>query len=128
MNLDTFNNFPVLEKVKKIINNLKYKNSRIDDTFDNLLYVLYELECIFKKPLIVLYKIDNQNIFNNVHHDEITSNFTTYLYCNYYNACSTNKKEISEIKKIIIKFYKKVETYLEKHEYINYYNYRSNDH
>ena len=54
------NNFPVLEKVKKIINNVKYKNYMIDDTFDNLLYVLYELECIFKKPLIVLYKIDDQ--------------------------------------------------------------------
>ena len=128
MNLDTFNNFPVLEKVKTIINKLNYKNNKIADTFDNLLYILHELECIFKKPLIVLYKIDDQNIFNSVHHDDITSNYTYYLYCNYYNACSKNKKEISEIKKIIIKIYKKIETFLEKHEYINYFNYRPTNH
>ena len=121
-------NFPVLEKVKIIINKLKYKNNKIIDTFDNLLYVLFELECIFKKPLIVLYKIDDQKIFNYVHDEDITANHTFYLYCEFYKACSTNKKEIVEIKKITINFYKKIETFLEKNNYINYFNYRPINH
>lgn len=126
--MNDINNFQVLEKIKLILNKLKYKNNKIIDTFDNLLFVLDELECIFKKPLIVLYKIDEQNIFNYVHHDDITANCTFYLYCDFYKTCSTNKKEISEIKKIVIKFYKKVETFLLKNNYINYFNYRPNDH
>jgi hypothetical protein len=62
--MNDIDNFPFLQKVKIIINKLKYKNFKIDDTVSNVLNVLAELHEIINIPLIELFEIDNVKYFN----------------------------------------------------------------
>jgi hypothetical protein len=110
------NNFPVLEKVKKIINKLKYKNSRIDDTVSNLLNVLAELHEIINVPLIELFEIDNVRYYNYI----VSSKYRKIKNYSCYTEISSNKIEIKLLKIEISKIYSKITTFLLRKNYRPY--------
>ena len=110
------NNFPFLEKVKTIINKLKYKNFKIDDTVSNLQNVLAELHEIINVPLIELFEIDNVRYYNYI----ISSKYRELKNYSCYTEISSNKIEIKLLKIEISKMYSKITTFLLRKNYHPY--------